>query len=327
MIKTNEIVMTAHRYRQHHTTPIKLSKTIVKRELTPDEYVGHGDHWAIVGADSDKLQTWLGLSLDGASVPQGLSSAKTCDEYLVVGANSPCHIKQVFALENAKPVGLKTIFPAVDSPYGLECVINEVIVCDDTQEAILHLTSTDGTTLYAFDQLYAINHCHYQAGQVYYVNLSGWAYGITLSDQDEVILVDDPKAIRYHRAFSDIVAKNDGQVPSDIDEQIRHWQTDDVDLAPVEINMGHSCIYLFGETIGQQDEAWCQGQVLGKSETDFFGQAITLFDVVILREQDAKPFVVRLATPTTSETHAIQVQDYVQANIWLQASIFAKTQQ
>lgn len=318
--------MTEHRYGYHHTAPLNLNKTIAIRQLQADEYVGHGDHWAVLGADSDTLHRWLTLSLDGASVPQGLSSSKTCDEYLVVGTNSPCHIKQVFALENGKPVELKTVFPAVESPYGLECVITGVTACENTQEAILHLTSKDGTTLYAFDQLYAINQCHYQAGQTYYVNLGGWAYNIALSDQDEVILVDDPKAIRYHRAFSDIVTKNGGQVPSDIDEQIRHWQTDEVDLAPVEINMGHSCIYLFGETIGQQDEAWCQGQVLGKSETDFFGQAITLFDVVILREQDATPFVVRLATPTTASTHAIKVQDYIQANIWLQASIFAKTQ-
>lgn len=319
--------MTTHRYSYHYTnTPPTAPKTIAKRQLDTTDYVGHGDHWAILGVDSDTLHTWLGKSLEGASVPQGLSSAKTCDEYLVVGANTPCHIKQVFALENAKPVGLKTIFPAVDSPYGLECVINEIIVCDETQEAILHLTSADGTTLYAFDQLYAINQCHYQAGQTYYVNLSGWAYGVAPSDQDEVILVDDPKAIRYHRAFSDIVAKNGGQVPDNIDEQIRAWQSDEVDLAPVEINMGHSCIYLFGETFGQEDEAWCQGQVLGKSKTELFGQAITLFDVVILREQDAKPFVVRLATPSTKETEAIQVQDYIQANIWLQASIFAKTQ-
>ena len=86
------------------------------------------------------------------------------------------------------------------------------------------------------------------------------------------------------------------------------------------------CAYLFGDTIGQEDEAWCQGQVLGKQETLFNGQTIILFDVVVLREQDADPFVIRIGAPKTEATAAIEVHDYVQANIWLQAAIYKENQ-
>lgn len=317
--------MTTHRYRYQH--PDQAPK-ITLRTLPFDENVGHGDHWALVGADSETLQAWLNASLERATVPEGLSSCKVCDEFLVIGENTTCHIKQVFALQDGKPIGLVNVFPAINSPYGLECRIDGIVKCDESQDAILRLSTKDGTTIYAFDQLYAINHCHYEAGRSYYVNFAAWAYNIEPSRQDETILVDDPKAIRYHRAFNDIVLQNNGQVPADIEAQIKAWKPDNDDpLAPVEINLGHSCIYLFGETFGQEDEAWCQGQVLGISHTEFFGVPITLFDVAILREPNAEAFVVRVAAVSNEQNSQIQVQDYIQANIWLQVAIYAENQQ
>ena len=97
-------------------------------------------------------------------------------------------------------------------------------------------------------------------------------------------------------------------------------------MAPIEINLGHMCAYLFGDTLGQEDEAWCQGQVLGKQETIFNGKSIILFDVVVLREQDADPFVVRIGAAHTQQNNAISVNDYIQANIWLQAAIYKENQ-
>lgn len=290
---------------------------------------GHADHWAAVGASGDTfaeiLHDWLSKSLETASVPVGLASAKTCDKFLLIGANDTCHIKQVLGLTSGKPDRLINTYPAINSPYGLTCTIREIIACDDTQDAILCLDS-NGSIIYAYDTMYAINGCHYQAGKSYYVNFGAWAYELKKSDQSQIVVVDDPKAIRYHRAFNDIVASHDGKIPDDIEQQIRDWCPDtDEPLAPVEINMGHSCIYLYGETFGQQDEAWCQGQILGKSQTDFFGQAVDVFDVVILREEDT-PFVVKIAVLSNDETKALQVHDYIQANIWLQASIYQKTQ-
>lgn len=327
MTKPNDHQPHNNEPNDHHLHDSQPTTSIITTPLSHQDNAGHSDHWALVGADATKLQTWLGSSLERAVVPVGLASCKTCDEYFIIAANDHCHIKQVFALDDGKPSRLVNIFPAVNSPYGVKAKISELISCHDSQDAILRLTSSDGTTIYAFDQLYALNHCHYQAEQTYYVNLSAWAYDIDKSEQDEVVVVDDPKAIRYHRAFNDIVAKAGGQVPDDINAQIETWQADgDEPLAPVEINLGHSCIYLFGEVFGQQDEAWCQGQVLGKSETSLFDQAVTLFDVVILREMQADPMVVRIAAISNAKTQAIHVHDYIQANIWLQAAIYQDNQ-
>lgn len=289
--------------------------------LPPSDHVGHGDHWAIVSQDTNEIAQYLRQSLENATVPTGLGSAKTCDEFLLIANNSPAHIQQIFRLNDNKPVALINAYPAINSPYGLDCTISEIIKDDDSQDAILRLTSTDGTQIYAFDKLFALNQCHYKKGQTYYANFSALSYAIQKSDESQTIKVNDPDAIRYHRAFNDIVAKHDGQVPSDIEAQIANWQNDEP-LEPVEINFGHSCIYLYGETLGQQDEAWCQGQVLGKSQTEFFGKSMTLFDVVILREPNAKPFVVRIATPTNPSTETIDIHDYVTANIWLQVAIY-----
>lgn len=311
--------MTLH-YKYEFTPKIR------KTDLPMTENAGHGDHFRLLGADNAQVQAWLSDSLERATVSVGLDGGMS-DERLIVGSNDTCHIKQVFGMNNGKPNRLLTVFPCVSSPYGLECKVQQVIACKDTTDAVLQLETKDGTTLYAYDTLHAINGERYEPNRTYYVNFSAWAYELKLSSQNEIIVVDDPKAIRYHRAFNDIVAANAGNVPHDIDEQIKRWQPDsDAPLAPVEINLGHSCIYLYGETFGQEDEAWCQGQVLGKSHTVFFNKDIILFDVVILRELDSQPFVVRIATPTNETAAAIQVQDYIQANIWLQAAIFHTTQ-
>ncbi|MDO4250267.1 MAG: hypothetical protein Q4C68_02015 [Moraxella sp.] len=319
------------RYQYHHEpkqgkyhAPIAITTTL----LDPSDNAGHGDHWAILSDNpTSDLPRWLQASLEKASVPTGLASAKTCDKHLVVASNDTSHIKQVFALQDGNPSQLLNVYPAINSPYGLMCRIQEIIACPDSQDAILHLNTKDGTSIYAFDTLYPINHCHYDVNTRYYVNLAAWAYHIDKSREDEVILVEDPDAIRYHRAFNDIVSANGGIVPDDLDARIKAWQPPSADaLAPVEINLGHSCIYLFGETFGQEDEAWCQGQVLGKSYTQFFDKDITLFDVVILREPDADPFVVRIGALTSPTTERIAVHDYIQANIWLQAAIYAETQ-
>lgn len=309
---------------KHEVSPTKI-------DLPCDKNAGHGDHWAILTDDiAHDVPNWLHAMLETASLPKGLTQSHSSDNKLLLANDNPCHIKQILRLENGTPKAFINAFPAVDSPYGVECHIERIIRCDETSDAILRLKTKDGATIYAFDQLYAVNRTEYKTPKTYYVNLSAWAYNIKPSNQDETILIEDPTAIRYHRAFNDIVSNNGGSVPDDIDAQIRAWQPKDLhdgeSLAPVEINLGHSCIYLFGETFGQEDEAWCQGQVLGISHSTFFDKDIILFDVVILREPDATPMVVRIAAIKDDVTAQIQVHDYVQANIWLQAAIYTQTQ-
>jgi hypothetical protein len=311
----------------------------VKITLTEEQTAGHADHWHILTNDiSNDVPQWLQAMIEHAAIPKGLNGSEAADSsfansgkansYLLLSENNTCHINQVLAMSDGKPQNFVNAYPCVNSPYGLSCRIERIIANDSSQDAVLRLCSEDGSIIYAFDQLYTTNRYHYRQGTNYFVNFSAWAYEISKSDESEVILVEDPEAIRYHRAFNDIVANNDGQVPVNMQELIRDWQPDsDKPLAPVEINLGNMCAYLFGETLGQEDEAWCQGQVLGKQEGTFNGVELTLFDVVILREHEAAPFVVRMAAMSNDTTKAIAVHDYVQANIWLQAAIHGDNQQ
>ncbi len=300
-----------------------------KINLTDAQTAGHADHWRILTDDmSHDVPQWLQQMIEQAAMPKGLNTNVSArDNRLLLSEDQPCHINQVLAMKEGKPECFINAYPCVDGPYGLTCSIERLIVNDSTQDAVMRLRSIDGSIIYAFDQLYTANRHLYQQNTRYFVNFSAWAHEITISEQEEVIVIEDQDAIRYHRAFNDIVAANGGKVPSDLQEQIKAWQPETKEqMAPVEINLGHMCAYLFGDTLGQEDEAWCQGQVLGKQETLFNGKPIILFDVVILREQDADPFVVRIGACSNADTQTIQVNDYVQANIWLQAAIYKENQ-
>lgn len=316
------IFMTINYQYKNVQSPTKIT-------LSDEQTAGHADHWRILTDDmSHDVPEWLQQMIEKAALPKGLNAnVSTQDNCLLLSEDQPCHINQVLAMKDGKPECFINAYPCINGPYGLTCTIERMIVNDNSHDAVLRLRSDDGSIIYAFDQLYTANRHLYQQNTPYFVNFSAWAHEFTLSQQDEVIMVEDKEAIRYHRAFNDIVAANDGQVPDDIQEQIQNWQPKtEEQMAPVEINLGHMCAYLFGDTLGQEDEAWCQGQVLGKQETSFNGKSILLFDVVILREQNATPFVVRIGVVNTTETQAIQVNDYIQANIWLQAAIYKENQ-
>lgn len=302
--------------------------------LSGEQVVGHADHWACFTQNiAQDVPNWLSKHIDKASLATGLDKTDTVTDestlpFLLLTGNEAIHINQVLSLdENNKPKAFANAFPAVNSPYGQWAVIENVLSCQQCNDAILRLKADDGTIFYAFDQLYAINKDLYQRDTRYYVNLSALAYGVSPSKKNNTIKVEDPESIRYHLAFSDIINNNDGNVPPDLQQQIAKWQPDpkDLPLQPIEINVGNMCAYLFGETIGQQDEAWCQGQVLGKQSSDFNGVAMTLLDVVILRESLDSPVVIRMAVNDSKLANS-QVGDYIQANIWLQVAIYAQNQ-
>lgn len=313
-----------YKYSQHpDVRPITIT-------LTDEQTAGHGDHWRILTDNIENdVPNWLQSSIDDATIAAGLHPNLSKDSLsnLLLSCNQMCHINQVLAMKEGKPQNFINAFPCVNSPYGLVCKIDRIIANNATQDAVLRLISEDGSVIYAFDQMYTVNQSLYRQDQQYFVNFSAWAYTIAPSNQEEVIRVEDPEAIRYHRAYNEIVANNKGVIPADLDKQIDQWQpSSEEQLAPVEINLGNMCAYLFGETLGQEDEAWCQGQVLGKQQQTLYDRQLTVFDVAILREPDADPFVVRVATPTTQQVQSIEVNDYIQANIWLQAAIYYENQ-
>lgn len=298
--------------------------------LQCEQAVGHADHWSCFSQDiPNDIPNWLQQHIDVATIPKALVTTNKPLPQLLLSGNEPIHLNQIIQVDtNRKPERFVNAFPCVNSPYGQWVTIEAIYRCDENVEAILRLKTDDDTILYAFDQFYAINEQTYERGVRYYANLSAIAYEVKLSNRDEVIVVDDPEAIRYHRAFNDILTQHQGKAPKDLDAQIAAWQPDpaDLPLAPVEINVGDMCAYLFGDTIGQQDEAWCQGQVIGKQTVQFNDIDFTLLDVVILRETLDNPVVIRMAVNQDHLPDNIKVNDYIQANIWLQATIFQENQ-
>lgn len=309
------------------TTPANRPEVIT---LSTDQVVGHADHWATLTNNiPEDVPNWLQKHIDTATIPTSLIADETTNKQtILLSGNEPVHINQIIAVDdNGTPKTFLNAYPAVNSPYGVWATVENVLCCGHCQDAVLRLKCEDGTVIYAFDQLYALNKNAYEKDKLYYVNLSALAYEVAPSNQSEIIKVEDPEAIRYHRAFNDILTANQGNPPADLHDQIAKWQPDDsiLPLEPIEINVGHMCAYLFGDTVGQQDEAWVQGQILGKQLTTFQDVALTLLDVVILRESLESPVVIRMATPTFG-LPAIEVHDYIQANIWLQAAIYQENQ-
>lgn len=295
--------------------------------LSDIQDVGHADHWRLLSDDLDKIPDWLAMSLDKALLPQGLGDQTLDARRILLGASDPLHLVQILDTQDGKPTRFVNAYPAVLSPYGITCQIGHILAHSDTDNAILTLITEDGTQIFAFDTLYTVNKMHYVKGAHYYVNLSGIAHTFAKSDQSQSILVKDPKAVRYHIVRNEILSEHEGISPDDLEEQIiARLTTHTAPAQPIEINLGHMCAYLFGEVAGQEDEAWCQGQVLGKSTCTLFGREFYLFDVVILREEGASPVVVRICAAQNDQTCAIEVQDYIQTNLWLQAAIYKENQ-
>lgn len=311
-----------------NSTPNHAPDTI---SLNCDQAVGHADHWSCFTQNIvEEVPNWLQSHIDHATVPKPLKSDNSQRlPHILLSGNQPIHLNQIIAVDdNGKPTRFINAYPCVNSPYGQWATIETIYQCSEQAEAILRLKTDDGTVLYAFDQYYAANQNNYERDKQYYVNLSAFAYEVSLSKRSEVIVVDEPSAIRYHRAFNDILGKNNNIAPPDLEAQIAAWEPapDDLPLEPIEINVGHMCAYLFGDTIGQQDEAWCQGQILGKQPATFNGIEFELLDVAMLRESLDNPVVIRMAVNQAAIPSSIAVGDYIQANIWLQGTIFADNQ-
>ncbi len=61
--------------------------------------------------------------------------------------------------------------------------------------------------------------------------------------------------------LNDILAANNGVAPANLQEQIDAWQPkSEDDKAPVTVDFSKMVAYLYGENIGQEDEAWFSGQ-------------------------------------------------------------------
>lgn len=309
------------------TTQLKTPELLT---LSAETIGGHAAHWQLLSEQPNQdVPMWLQEALNQAESPMGLHQDETTlpqGVWLINGPHTDIQISQIIQVDDQtqRPKQLITAFPIVKSPYLTQAVIKRIAHCPQSHQAILNLQTVNGASIYAFDNLFSINQNHYAEGQLYNIALGGFAYELEKVTEDDTLVVEDPTAIHHHRALNDILAVNDGIAPENLQEQIAAWQAkSDDDKLPVTLSLAKMVAYLFGEAFGQEDEAWFQGEILGASFTEFMGKNIQLLDVAIIREQDIKPVVIRLAYLNHSESPIIfNVGEYIRGNIWIQASIY-----
>ena len=142
----------------------KILQAPTNTTLTDAQTAGHADHWRILTDDMSRdVPEWLQQMITQATMPKGLNAnASAKDSCLLLSENQPCHINQVLAMKDGKPECFINAYPCVDSPYGLSCSIERMIVNESTHDAVLRLRTADGSIIYAFDQLYTANRHLYQ---------------------------------------------------------------------------------------------------------------------------------------------------------------------
>ncbi|WP_297422721.1 hypothetical protein [uncultured Acinetobacter sp.] len=294
--------------------------------IEDQNFGSHVEHWNLLTENpSDDVPAWLGLALDAPVMPMGLCMQE-CDmdenTWLIQGPKqSSVLINQVIDVENHRPKKVKTAFPSFPSPYKIRAQIERIITCKTNTQAVLRLNLGNNNIVYAFDNLYSVNHHRYQQQQAYSGELNAWAYVLEAVGEHEQLVVDDPASIKHHRALNDILAANDGVAPPNLQEQIDAWQPQsEQDREPVTVDFSQMVAYLYGETLGQEDEAWFQGQVVGKTQMQFMQQDYTLYDVTLLREDNAEATLVRVATRDPKYAD-FNVGQYIRGNIWLQVNL------
>lgn len=300
--------------------------------LIEDQSFGsHVEHWNLLTADpAQDVPQWLGLALNAPHMPMGLCQTEAqMDEHtwLIQGPkNARVQLNQVIAVENNKPKAVKTAFPSFESPYKYLAKIERIISCPTNTQAVLRLNLGAHNIVYAFDTLYSVNHLQYDTESDYVVQLNAWAYALEAVNADDQIIVDDEASIKHHRALNDILAAHNGVAPDNLQELIDAWQPQsEDDKAPVTINFSRMVAYLYGETLGQEDEAWFQGQVMGKTEMNFMDQHYVLYDVSLIHEEKQEAVLVRVATKDPAYKD-FNIGQFIRGNLWLQASIHNRKQ-
>jgi len=296
-------------------------------KIHDDSFGSHVEHWSLLTDEpTTEVPKWLGQALDAPVMPMGLCHSETdMDEssWLIQGPKgSPILLSQVIAVEDNKPKSVKTAFPCFNSPFKTEAKIDRIISCESNTQAVLCLNLGNNTTVYAFDSLYSVNHAHYKKDHTYSVRLYGWAYHLELVSDHEQLVVDDPASIKHHRALNAILAENNGIAPTNLQEQIDAWEPQcDDDKAPVTVDFSKMVAYLYGEKIGQEDEAWCQSKIVGKSTFEFKDHTYTFYDITLFAEEDQPAILARIATKE-DQFKDFQIGQYIRGNIWLQTNIF-----
>lgn len=297
--------------------------------IEDQNFGSHVEHWNLLTDDpNNDVPKWLGLALNAPIMPMGICEQESdmdSSTWLIQGPSAaPVQLAQVIAVEDNKPKAVKTAFPIFESPYTLDAKIERIITCTSNTQAVLQLQVSPNSVVYAFDNLYSVNHAHYEKDQKYKVQLNAWAYSLEKVSDQEQIIVDDPASIKHHRALNEILSENNGIPPENLQQLIDAWEPkNDFDKEPVTVDFSKMVAYLYGETLGQEDEAWFQGKVVGKTEMQFMQQFYTLYDVTLILDENQPATLIRIATKDDLFKN-FEIGQYIRGNLWIQANIYAK---
>lgn len=297
--------------------------------IEDQNFGSHVEHWNLLTEDpSNDVPKWLGLALDAPIMPMGICERENdmdSSTWLIKGpSDSAIQISQVIAVEDNRPKAVKTAFPIFESPYTLNASIDRIITCKSNTQAVLQLKVGQNSVVYAFDSLYSVNHAQYQKDQNYKVQLNAWAYALEKVSDQEQIIVDDPASIKHHRALNEILSENNGVPPENLQQQIDAWEPkNEFDKEPVTVDFSKMVAYLYGETMGQEDEAWFQGKVVGKTDMQFMDHSYTIYDVTLILDENQPAVLIRIATQDILYKD-FEIGQYIRGNIWIQANIYAK---
>ena len=297
--------------------------------IDDQNFGSHVEHWNLLtDQPCTEVPKWLGLALDAPVMPMGLCQAESdMDQasWLIQGPyKAPVQMTQVVAVANNKPQSVKTAFPSFESPYKVPASIERIICNTSNCQAVLRLNLGSNTIVYAFDTLYSVNREHYEKDQSYQAQLNAWAYELEVVSDHEQLVVDDPASIKHHRALNDILAAHDGVAPPNLQEQIEAWEPkSDDDKEPVTVDFSKMVAYLYGENMGQEDEAWFQGNIVGKTSMQFMDQDYTLYDVALIHDEDQAATLIRIATKNAAYKK-FQIGQFIRGNLWIQVNIYTK---
>src|SRR5690606_3197620 len=118
---------------------------------------------------------------------------------------------------------------------------------------------------------------------------------------------------------------NQGMAPDNLQEQIDAWQPQsEEDKAPVTVDFSKMVAYLYGETMGQEDEAWFQGNIVGKTAMQFMDQDYTLYDVTLIHDEGQPATFMRIGK-LNEQNKNFQNGQYIRRNLWNHANIYKKS--
>ena len=299
--------------------------------IDDQNFGSHVEHWNLLTDNpAQDVPKWLGLALNAPIMPMGLCQTEQDMDagcWLIQGpSQAAVQLTQVIAVEDNKPKAVKTAFPSFNSPYKVSAVVERIIRGQSNTQAVLRLNLGNNSIVYAYDSLYSVNHAQYQKDQTYIAHLNAWAYELEAVAEHEQLVVDDPASIKHHRALNDILAANNGIAPANLQEQIDAWEPkSDDDKEPVTVDFSKMVAYLYGEKIGQEDEAWFQGNIVGKTSMQFMEQDYTLLDVALIHEDNQPATLIRITTKNPEYAN-FNIGQYIRGNIWIQANIYALNQ-